>query len=556
MRSVQRLPHASPTRLGSALLPALIAVVTVGSLSAIALKTSVATLNEERAAAARKQAFYVAEAGLAEAFASLATGGGGNIGSQDKPAKLGGGYVFVEALEDEWGHFKLTSFGLVEDARVRLGAVVEPEEIHLGELGFFAANCLVVGEGSQLLVGGDGQGVESSELPAAPPPLKVQSNGSIEIQGGSGNAATVIDGDVVPGPEATLTLGGSVQINGTSTPGSLELEIPAASPPEVSPFGDVNVAAGLAMSFGGRDAAADSVTVGANATLTLVGPSKIVLDALTLEAGAQLIADGSAGPVELFIGGSLTIADSAGFGNATGQSGDFSLALLAQLGLPAAAAEATEAAGSASKRAGKDLLKVEEVTEAVDVLQPTSYTLRSATPFIGTVVAPEAAVVLESGTQFLGSILAYDLTLEPGTEAYFDPRLGDCGPLLGGGIKLKSWRILSVPQELSSVSYDPERDYEVSGEVPPTLREAQQAIRMVATVLGEDGEKYEAYVDSASNLPPGIAMILETKYPSDFTAEKDYEVTSDGYGELIKLARVRAVADNVLTSDKSDWSGE
>jgi hypothetical protein len=531
-------------------LPALIAVVTVGCLSAIALKTSVSTLNEERAAAARKQAFYAAEAGLAEAFASLATGGGGNIGTQEKPAQLGGGYVFVEALEDEWGHFKLTSFGLVEDARVRLGAVVEPEEIHLGELGFYAKNCLVVGEGSQLLVGGESQGIESEELPLAPPPLKVQANGVLEIQGTNGAGATVIDGDVVPGPDATLTLGSGVQISGSSTPASIELEIPAASPPDVSPFGDVSVTPGGAMSFGGRDAAADSVTVGANATLTLVGPTKIVLDALTLESGSLLVADGTAGPVELFIDGSLTIADSAGFGNTTGQSGDFSLALISGLGLPDAAADAVP------KNAGKGLLKAVEVTEAVDVLQPSEYTLRSSTPFIGTVIAPGAAVTLESGTQFLGSMIAYDLCLEPGTEAYFDPRLGDTGPLLGGGIKLKSWRILPVPQELTASHYDPERDYESTGEVPPTLCEAHQAIRMVATVLGEDGEKYDAYVDSASSLPPGIAMILETKYPSDFTAEKDYEVTSDGYGELIKLARVRAVADNVLTSDKSDWSGE
>lgn len=533
---------------GSALVPALIAVVTVGSLSAIALKSSVMTLNEERAAAARKQAFYVAEAGLAEAFASLATGGGGNIGSQSKPAQLGAGFVYVEALEDEWGFFKLTSVGLAENARVRLGAVVEPEEIHLGELGFFAANELTIGEGSQVLVGGAGQGVDADGLPQTPPGLKVQSNGTLEIQGASGSGATLIDGDVIPGPEATFILGSGVQINGSSTPATVEFEVPTASPPDLEPIDAVHVSAGSAMHFGSRDAAAQSVTVGTNATLTLVGPAKIVLNSLSLEPGSRLVADGNLGPVELFIEESLNIASSASFGNATGQAGDFLLALIAELGLPDAAPEA-------AKNSSKGLLQVQNSGGTVKAQKPTEYILRSSTPFVGTVIAPEAAVTLESGTQFLGSIIAYDLHLAAGTEAYFDPRLGDSGPLIGGGIKLRSWRTLPVPPELHAGHYDPEREYQDHGEIPPPLREAHQKIRVMVSVVNDDGERCRAYVESASTLPLGIVKVLEMKYPSDLSNEQDFEVTSDSYGDLIKLARVRAVADNVLTSDKSDWSG-
>lgn len=550
MRSAQRLPHASSTRLGSALLPALVAVATVGSLSAIALKTSVATLNEERAAAARKQAFYVAEAGLAEAFASLATGGGGNIGSQDKPAKIGGGYVFVEALEDEWGHFKLTSFGLVEDARVRLGAVVEPEEIHLGELGFFAVRDLIIGEGSQLLEAGEEQGVDLAELPTAPPPLKVQANGSIEIQGTLSSAGTIIQGDIVPGPEASLAIGSGVQISGSTTPISVELEIPAISPPDVSPYGDVSITPGLSTSFGGRDAAADSVTLGSNSILTLVGPTKIVTECLTLGEGSTLIADGTNGPVELFVGEQLEIATGASLTNLTGKAGDFSLALTSSL------AKSEKHEERLAEKAAKDLLKGKKKSKAAEELEPDGFTIRSATPFAASIVAPKAAVTLEAGTEFTGSIVAYSLCLEPGTEAYFDQRLGETGPLLGGGIKLKSWRILSVPTELSAAEYDPAGDYQAASEVARSLAEAHQPARMMAVVEGEDGETYNTFVEDLSNLPPGIKKVLTTKYPSDLELLKEYSTATDSFGQLIKLARVKAVADNVLTSDESDWSGE
>ena len=541
------------TRRGSALLPALIAVVTVASLSAIALKSSLGTLNEERLAAARKQAFYVAEAGLAESFASLATGGGGNIGTHEKPAKLGAGYVYVEALEDEWGHFKLTSFGLVENARVRLGAVVEPEEIHLGELGFFAANNLVIGEGSQLLVGSEGQGIDSRELPASPPPLKVQSNGTIELQGSASGDDTVIQGDVVPGPDATLSIGSGVQISGTTTPSLIEIEIPTASPPEVDPFGDVVVGAGVTMSFGNRDAAADSLTLGAGSILTLVGPAKIVLDSLTLNAGSRLIANGTNGPVELFVRDTLDISETASFGNSTGESSDFYLGLISELEKTEIASEVVDAATDLLKGGVKEVIG----TGATEVaMVPKEFVLRSSTPFIGSVIAPKAALTIATGTQLLGSVVAYDLTLEPGTEAYFDQRLGETGPLLGGGIKIKSWRMLPVPQELSPAMYDPGRDYEVASEVPPSMIDSHQKVMMVVEGMGDDGEKYKTYVASMSEVPANMKTVLDTMDPSEVPADsKEYEVVDDGSGDEIRLARVKAAADNELTSEQRTRTG-
>lgn len=544
----------SRSRNGSALLPALIAVVTVASLSAIALQSSLGTLNEERVAAARKQAFYVAEAGLAEAFASLATGGGGNIGTMEKPAKLGAGFVFVESMEDEWGHFKLTSFGLVQDARVRLGAVVEPEEIHLGELGFFASESLVVGEGSQLLIGGEGQGIEVDDMPAIIPPLKVQSNGSIEIQGTYGEGATTIDGDVVPGPDATLTMGTGVSISGTTTAGSLEIEIPAAQPPTVDPYADILIVANSVRSFGGIDAAASSVTLGSGSTLSLIGPAKIVLGGLALEAGSRLIADGTDGPVELFIEDTFSVGAGASFGNATGDSADFSLAFMSEL------QKTIPSADDADSEEGKgvDSLFGGRVTSvnAEAVMAPVEYTLRSATPFIGTVIAPEASITLESGTQMMGAIIAHTLILEPGTEAYTDPRLGETGPLLGGGIKLKSWQMLPIPKVLRAGQYDPGMDYEIAAEVPPTMTDAHQKVRVIATFTSSDGETYNTFVESASDLPSGVVTVIETKTPADIAADSsEYKVVGSGASSEIELTRVRAVADNVLTSDRKDWAG-
>src|SRR5262245_11795929 len=46
-----------------------------------------------------RQAFFLAEAGLHEAFASVRQGNSGGVATPDQPAQLGGGVLWVEATD-------------------------------------------------------------------------------------------------------------------------------------------------------------------------------------------------------------------------------------------------------------------------------------------------------------------------------------------------------------------------------------------------------------------------------------------------------------------------
>ena len=89
----------------------------------------------------RIQAFYLAEAGLAEAFQAVRMGRTGQVGSDTSPAAYGEGLLWVDAVQTEDANVRLTSTGVVGMGRVALSLVVEPVEVALG---FFSQDSLTV----------------------------------------------------------------------------------------------------------------------------------------------------------------------------------------------------------------------------------------------------------------------------------------------------------------------------------------------------------------------------------------------------------------------------
>ncbi len=120
------------SRRGGALLFSLIVVMTVSLLSLGLLQLTNSLGRRQKYSVEDKRAFYVAEAGLAEAYYGLSTGGTGDVGSITAPVTLGGGLVWVEATEEENGNLRLTSNGLHGAGRSTLEIVVEPIEEPFG----------------------------------------------------------------------------------------------------------------------------------------------------------------------------------------------------------------------------------------------------------------------------------------------------------------------------------------------------------------------------------------------------------------------------------------
>ena len=135
-------------RRGGVLVLSLIAVGVVASLSVAYLQLSATVTRSQAAASDVKLSFYLAEAGLAEAYSGLQVGRTGNVGSESKPVILGDGLFWVEATELDDDHLQLDSTGMAKSGKAELSMVIRKGSTNVGGLGIFSEDDLVIGDGT------------------------------------------------------------------------------------------------------------------------------------------------------------------------------------------------------------------------------------------------------------------------------------------------------------------------------------------------------------------------------------------------------------------------
>ncbi len=129
---VNKLQGTGQRKRGGALLFSLIVVISVAMVSLGILQITNSLSRRQKHSVEDKRAFYVAEAGLAEAYYSLGTGGNGQVGAITAPVTLGGGLVWVDAVTEEDGNVRLTSTGLHGGGRSTLEIIVEQTQEPFG----------------------------------------------------------------------------------------------------------------------------------------------------------------------------------------------------------------------------------------------------------------------------------------------------------------------------------------------------------------------------------------------------------------------------------------
>lgn len=134
---------------GFALVASLIFVMVVATMGAAFTQVSSSAAREQSHAVKQLQAFYIAEAGLAEAFLAVRMGRTGTIASPDLPATYGNGRLWVESVETADRRIYLRSTAVSGRSRASLGLIILPDA---PPLGFFADTDLVIE--SVLLVDG------------------------------------------------------------------------------------------------------------------------------------------------------------------------------------------------------------------------------------------------------------------------------------------------------------------------------------------------------------------------------------------------------------------
>ena len=131
--SQHKLSRSNPRR-GGVLVLALVAVSSVAVMAACMLQMSMACMSRQRAAIESKQAFYLAEAGLTEAYLGLSIGKTGNVGRPDRPAVFGGGLFWVEATQQAPRRVRLESTAMFAGSRTVLAMLAERGEVSVAEV--------------------------------------------------------------------------------------------------------------------------------------------------------------------------------------------------------------------------------------------------------------------------------------------------------------------------------------------------------------------------------------------------------------------------------------
>ncbi|MEM6567719.1 MAG: pilus assembly PilX N-terminal domain-containing protein [Planctomycetota bacterium] len=148
-RGAMRVRNTRRSERGAALVLSLIMVMVVGSVGAAFLQLSAIARKDQSHSVDQMQAFYAAEAGLAEAFLAVRMGRTGRMGSAESPGLYGESTVWVDSVATEDGRVWLRSNARNGLATAALGLIIDPPD---PPLGFFADEDIVID--SVLLVDG------------------------------------------------------------------------------------------------------------------------------------------------------------------------------------------------------------------------------------------------------------------------------------------------------------------------------------------------------------------------------------------------------------------
>jgi hypothetical protein len=223
MESQRRSGIRRQTRLdrpesGGVLIVSLIAVVTVSFIAASFLQLSSAVTKSQVRSIERKKAFYLAEAGISEAYAGLCVGKTGEVGSQEEPALFGDGLLWVEAEDLDETHVQLECTAMVGSSKALLSLVVERGELGMAYLGTFSSGNLTIPAGTTIDAYDSSLGeygaIEDPKNPNEESPARVGGNGDIFVSG-MRLLPAIVKGDLTPGPGKSVSYAGTTLVTGS-----------------------------------------------------------------------------------------------------------------------------------------------------------------------------------------------------------------------------------------------------------------------------------------------------------------------------------------------------
>ncbi|MEZ5977756.1 MAG: hypothetical protein R3F34_06015 [Planctomycetota bacterium] len=422
------------SRRGSTLTVALLLVSGAALMSVITLQRGLQQWQLQAASSEQKLAFYMAEAGLADAFDDLRSGGSGNIGTKEVPATYGSGAFWVESVEDEDQVVFIESTGLFQTTAVRLSQAVQKPKLPIGEYGFFGEGGVVVGENVTISLregaGEEEEVVEEPPVDETPTRTRIAlpvyptyglldlpllgSDGGIDLQTG-----VSVLGDAIPGPGGLVTQVVGSLLSGSSLPEEVHRTLPAIAMPVLDSKPNLSVAANTTQTLATGTHGYGTITVAGRGVLTIEGPASIAVSSLIVQRGGKLSLDTSGGPVHFYVEDFFGLDTNSLVENTSGDASDAIFVI------------------EASATADHDGDGTDE--EPVEWL-----TTRAMTAAI---YAPNAKVTVPVGATFQGCITALELEIGDDCNLVYDERTRDVD-IRGRDYVILSWRTIEIPPDV------------------------------------------------------------------------------------------------------------
>jgi hypothetical protein len=387
-----RLVHR---RRGAALIMMLLVVIGLAGLVAAMLCLNLSHSREQHGGLKDLHASYVCQAGLSQSMYQLQLGASGNVGTHTNPASWGGAQFWVQATPVTALVTRLTATGIdgrtgacqeldvraVPNTIWRYGAFGR-EWMHMDSnarvdsynstLGTYAAQD-VNGSGSNMYALANGD---------------IGSNGDISLDQNAN-----VWGDSIAGPSHTTTVLGNAAISGSTTPASQEITFPVINVPSYPPLGDRNIT-GNPTTFPTGNYNFANLTINSNKHLVITGPANIVCSNLHLNSNSDIVVNAAGGPVTFYVIDNFILDQNTTIHSTTFSPSDVAMNLLS-----------------------------DNVINPEINLQIDDVNFLSNSSVYGTILAPNARVVLNSNFQMYGALMARSLDVHSNARFHFDENL-------------------------------------------------------------------------------------------------------------------------------------
>ncbi len=406
-------PQGRAARRGAVLILVMVCLTFLSGIAVAFFRMSMAGQKAAMASGEKLRARYLAEGALRQALAVFEQGG--------RPAL--DALVFPQAFGTN--SFTLTRVWGVDDAALAddlvlltASATVARERVAIELIGrpALTAGSLMGVVGKNLLSFQDDALVDSYDSSAgdyasqsinpfgstsyASTSAPVSSNGNIDLTGQS-----TIWGDAHPGTMGSVSVGGTAQVLGSTSPLAAAVAFPNISVPSLPSAGPLSESSTTQVIPAG-DHHFDSLDVSGTGSIVLTGPGTIVVDALSVIDNASLSIDATGGPVKIYVTGALDVLDA---GKIEPQNHDPS-----------------------------------QLTILVSDVAPDVH-IESTASVTGVLYAPDRSLFLSGSAQLLGSLVANDLTMSGSSAVHFDENLLSGAGIGDSTLEVVCWRLVQAP---------------------------------------------------------------------------------------------------------------